>query len=88
MGESAEDATRCGDWRYRDGFAVVSLRAQEKTPGSRISLLRGFSGVKLTLFEKETETFRKRFILSEPEGDVPARSSESDHRQGHCFRVT
>jgi hypothetical protein len=44
----------------REGFTVVSLRAQEKTPRSRILLPWGLSGMKPTLFEKETETFRKR----------------------------
>ena len=43
-GGAAEDATRCRDWQYREGFPVVSLRAQEKTSRSRISLPWGFSG--------------------------------------------
>jgi len=56
----------------------VSGRAQEKTPRSRISLPWGSSGVKPTLFEKKTETFRKRNIQSAPEGDVPTRSRGPD----------
>jgi len=72
----------------RDEIAVVSRRAQEKTPGPRISLFRGLSGVKSTLFEMQTETFRKRNIQSSPEGDVPARSSESDRLRNLRSGVT
>ena len=62
----------------REGFTVVSLRAQEKTPRSRILLPWGLSGMKPTLFEKETETFRKRNIHSGPEGEVPVPSPGPD----------
>lgn len=41
---ATRDANRCGDWRYCEEIAIVSLLAQEKTPGSRRSLLRGLSG--------------------------------------------
>ena len=50
-------------------------RSTKKNPRSRISLPWGFSGEVTTVFEIQTETFRKRFIPSESEGDVLIQSS-------------
>ena len=66
---------RCGSWCSSVRFVRVSRSAHEKTRGRGVSLLRGSSGEVATVFEIQTETFRKRFIPSESEGDVLIRSS-------------
>ena len=59
----------------------VSGRAQEKTPRSRISLPWGSSGVRPTVFEKETETRESAANMSGPDSHGRVRSSVRDTMQ-------
>ena len=63
-GDRRDDAYRRNTWRTLGILQRVSGRAQKKTPRSRISLPWGSSGVRLTVFEKETETRQNSGNLS------------------------